>query len=293
MDSWQDLFKIVNDIWKFKIVTLPEGEVTTGSIVISLLIFIAGLLISRMFSRRVSKLIDKHFDIEKSVVFILETLSFYVLLVISLFFALRFAHIPLTIFTVIGGAVAIGVGFGSQNLVNNFLSGLIMMFEQPVKVGDFVEVDNTYGEVEEIGFRSTNIRTVGNHHIIVPNSSFLEKNVLNWTRKDNQIVIKITVGVAYGSDTEKVKEGLIEAVKAHPRVLQGKEIMVYFEEFADNSLNFEVVFWSRVYKLKDQKKISSDIRFSIDKIFREKGIVIAFPQRDLHVDFTSPLRIEK
>ena len=196
---------------------------------------------------------------------------------------MKMANIPLTVFTVIGGALAIGFGFGSQNVVNNFISGVILMVERPVKVGDFVDVDGVFGSVDEIGMRSTRIKTFGNKHMIVPNSYFLEKNVLNWTLTDHFVRLPLRVGIAYGSDTEKAKELLLHAAQACKKVLNHKEQKVYFMDFADNSLNFELLVWIHLKDVMDRVEIESELRFKIDHLFREAGIVIAFPQRDVHL----------
>lgn len=185
-----------------------------------------------------------------------------------------------------------GIGFGSQNLVNNFLSGLILMFEQPIKVGDFIEVEGLFGEVEKIGARSTRIRAYGNKHIIVPNSSFLEKNVLNWTLADRFARLQVNVGVAYGSPVEKVRELLEKAAREEPKVISSKEPLVLFADFGDNALQFQLLFWIRLDDLNDRRVIESNVRFHIERIFREEGITIAFPQRDVHLDTTRPLQVE-
>ena len=163
------------------------------------------------------------------------------------------------------------------------------MMERPVKIGDLIEVDNNYGVIEEIGSRCTRIRTGANIHILVPNSSFLEKNIINWTLADQNIRTKITVGVAYGSDTRKVKKLMLRAAGEHGKVLKDPEPYVLFSDFGDNALTFEIYFWISLQRLMDRRVIESDLRFIIDEIFREAGIVIAFPQRDIHLDITKPL----
>lgn len=284
----------LKDVWNFEILKLSEGSVTVSSLVIGLGVLALGLIVAKAISRKGTKAIDRRFQLDKSSSYLIERVFFYVLALFTLLFAMKFAHIPLTIFTVLGGAAAIGVGFGSQNLVNNFLSGLILMIERPIKVGDFIEVDGLFGEVQEIGMRSTSIIIFGNRHIVVPNSSFLEKNVLNWTRKDKLISTSITVGVNYGSDTELVKKLLVQAVESIDEVLKGpdREPEAFFIEFGDNSLNFQIYFWLMLESLVVRRRTESKIRFEIDRLFRENNVVIAFPQRDVHLYSSKPIDVK-
>lgn len=284
----------LKEIWNFKILTLSEGVVTLGSIVIGLMALLFGVLLSKILSSKAAGALDRQFNLEKSSRYLIETLVFYLLSIFALIFALKFAHIPLTVFTVIGGAVAIGVGFGSQNLVNNFLSGIILMIERPIKVGDFVELDSVYGEVEEIGMRSTGIITYGNKHMVVPNSSFLEKNVINWTRKNKLIRIFIKLGVVYGTDTDRVEELMTEAVLSEQSVLKTPQHKpeVFFTNFGDDALEFQIDFWITLKDLNDRRRVESRIRFKINKLFNEHGLVIAFPQRDVHLFSERPIKVE-
>lgn len=284
----------MNEIWNFRILELSEGSVTLGSIIIGLGVLILGIFLSRILSRKISIALDYRFNLEKNSRYILETLFFYLLAIFSVFFSMKFANIPLTAFTVLGGALAIGLGFGSQNLVNNFLSGIILMIERPIKVGDFVEVEGAFGEVEAIGMRSTGIITYGNKNMVVPNSTFLQNNVINWTRTNKLIRIFIKVGVVYGSDTDKVSELLVSAVKSDPQVLKTPkhEPEVYFTNFGDNSLDFQVDFWIKLTELNDRRQVESRIRFEIDRKFREHKLIIAFPQRDVHLYAENPIKVE-
>jgi small-conductance mechanosensitive channel len=206
-------------------------------------------------------------------------------------FALRIVNIPLGAFAFLGGALAIGVGFGAQNIINNFISGFILMTERPIGIGDLVEVDGVLGRVEAIGGRSTRVRTGENIHILVPNSSFLEKNIINWTLSDARIRSKVTVGVVYGSPVREVERLLLQAARESPRVLADREPFVLFREFGDNALIFEVYFWIQVRAVIERRRIESDIRFRIDELFRQAGVVIAFPQRDVHLDAGGPIPV--
>ena len=288
--------KGLTGIWDFKIATIDNSAITTGTILIGLLFLVIGLILAKFLSRRIVKKMAEKAHIEKSIQFTIERLSFYVMLIVFSLFAMRLANLPITIFTLLGGALAIGIGFGSQNIVSNFISGLILMFERPIKVGDFVEIDSLFGEVVDIGMRSTHIHTFGNKRYIVPNSSFLEKNVVNWTHQTSKFVrMNVKVGLAYGSPVERARELLIKAACDLDTVLSdgaGRIPEVYFMDFGDNSLLFELNYWIKLQNLGDFKTIQSDLRFSINKYLAEEGIVIAFPQRDVHLYPQGVLSVE-
>jgi small-conductance mechanosensitive channel len=200
--------------------------------------------------------------------------------------------VPLTAFTVLGGAVALGVGFGSQNIINNFISGLILLAERPVKVGDLIQLGDLFGNIEHIGARSTRVRTGSNLEIIVPNSTFLQNNVINFTLSSDKVRTLVEVGVVYGSPTVTVTQLLRRAVVETGRVSKDPPPIILFTGFGDNSLNFEVHFWIRMRTVMDRLQVESAVRYRVDQLFREEGIVIAFPQRDVHLDTASPLQIQ-
>jgi small-conductance mechanosensitive channel len=205
--------------------------------------------------------------------------------------ALRAVHFPLTAFTFLGGALAIGIGFGSQNVMNNFISGLILMLERPVRAQDVVEVDGSHGVIQKIGPRSTQIRATDGRHIVVPNSFFLESNVVNWTLSDELIRTKVSVGVSYGSPTRLVQQLIEEVIKQEPLALSTPAPKVIFDAFGDNSLNFDVYFWVEARSPMSVASVQSKVRFRIDDVFREHHLVIAFPQRDVHLDASAPIEV--
>jgi small-conductance mechanosensitive channel len=221
-----------------------------------------------------------------------EKLIHYFLLLIIILFAMRIVNIPLTVFAYLGGAVAIGVGFGAQKLLNNFISGFILMAEQPVKVGDLVQINDQLGWIENIGVRATMVRTFSNIHILVPNSYFLENNIINWTHNDNIVRCEIRIGVAYGAPTDKVRDLLVLAAGDHGLVHAKPAPFVWLSDFGDNALSFDLLFWVTITSNVGRQQIESDVRFHIDRVFREAGIVIAFPQRDIHLDTSRPLQFE-
>ena len=206
----------------------------------------------------------------------------YVFLLLGLLVILQTAGIDLTALHVLAGAVGIGVGFGLQNVVSNFISGLIIMFERPIKIGDRIVVDNVEGDVVEIGARSTKVLTNDNIMIIVPNSKFITENVVNWMYNDASVRFRIPVGVAYGTDVRKVEKILLEVAKAEPDVLDDPPPAVRFLGFGDSALNLELRAWST--KAVNRKgRLISALNFAIYDKFREHGVEIPFPQRDLHI----------
>jgi len=203
---------------------------------------------------------------------------------VLLFMILDFLSVPLGAFAFISGAVAIGFGFGAQNIINNFISGWILMWERPIKIGDFLELGDVRGSVESINTRSTRIRRVDGVHLLVPNSYLLENTVTNWTLVDETVRTTVSVGVAYGSDVNLVTKLLNKAADDHPNVLKEPARRVFFADFGDNALAFDLNVWTLAHAESSLRSLRSDLRYSIDRLFADNGVVIAFPQRDIHLD---------
>jgi len=295
MENFVDYLSILDwlrDVWSFQITSVDGYPITVGKIVKGLTLMVMGYFLCRSISREIEKKLLTRLDIDSSLRHTLRTMIFYFLLVVLTLFILRLLNIPVTVFTVIGGALAIGVGLGSQNIVNNFISGLVMMIERPVKIGDIVELDGITGRVEYIGPRSSRIKTMSNTHMVVPNSTFLEKNVLNWTLSDDIVRLNVSVGVAYGTDTKVVEEALMEVVKDVEKILKFPEPSVLFKDFADSSLNFDTNFWVKMYDPLQRFKIESEVRHKINALFIDKRITIAFPQRDIHLFSEKPIPVQ-
>ncbi|MDR4505111.1 MAG: mechanosensitive ion channel [Candidatus Scalindua sp.] len=215
----------------------------------------------------------------------------YSIIGIAAIIGLNVAGIPLQSLTIFAGAFGIGVGFGMQNIINNLVSGIIILFERPIKIGDVINIQGDIGgTVENISIRSTTIKTFDRTTAVVPNSKFLEGSVINWVHGGDMLLrAKIIVGVAYGSNTELVHECLLKVSHSHPDVEKDPEPVVRFAEFGDSSLNFQLYVWAHISK---RWMVISDLHFAIDKIFRENGIEIAFPQRDLHIRSAIPMKTE-
>lgn len=287
MSPWEAFL----EVWHYELTNVDGQPLTLHKIVVAIVVIVFGVYFSKYATRSIGRRLLPRLGVGRGTEAVLETVTLYLLIAFVIVFALSLANVPIAMFAVLGGALAIGVGFGSQNVVNNFISGIIIMLEQPIKPGDVVEVEGTFGRVESIGLRSTLIRTPNNTHIVVPNSAFLEKNVLNWTLSDETIRTAVTVGIAYGSPTREAQRLIHEAVKDQEKVLKTPEPVVLFTGFGDNALEFEVVFWLKLQEIIDRRVVESEVRYRIDELFREAGIVIAFPQRDLHIDNDRPLEI--
>ena len=284
--------RVAGDVWAFEITRSEDRSVTVGMVVIAVLSFAVGLVVARLLTHRVGLRALLRAGVDEGAAHAYLSLAYYGLALIAFFTALRLVNIPLTAFAVAGGALAIGVGFGSQNIVNNFISGLILLAERPIKRGDLIELEQIFGNVERIGLRSTRVRTGDNIHVIVPNSNFLETRVINWTHNGPQVRLQVNVGVAYGSPTREVERRILQALEEHERVLDTPAPVVLFTDFGDNALQFRALFWVRVRNMMDRMKVESELRYRIDDLFREAGVVIAFPQRDVHLDVEAPLPVQ-
>ncbi len=291
-DRAEMLSRRLEGVWQTEITSLEDRPITVGKVVTALVLLIVGLLLARFVSALFGRIARRRTTLQEGAIAAFQALGYYALALLFVLLALRSASIPLTAFTILGGAFAIGVGFGSQTLIANFISGLILLVERPIKVGDLIDLEGTLGRVESIGLRSTRVRTFDNIHIIVPNSSFLEQNVVNWNLSDDIVRAQVNVGVAYGSPTRRVEELLLQAAREHPRTLDQPPATVLFMDFGDNALHFRVYAWLRVRDVIDRRLIESDLRHRIDELFRQSGVVIAFPQRDVHLDVTRPLQVE-
>ena len=212
------------------------------------------------------------------------TITGYIMFLLALLAGMSAAGFDFGNIAIIAGALSVGIGFGLQNIVNNFVSGLILLFERPVRKGDWIVVNGTEGVVKDIQIRSTRIETFDRADVIVPNSELISNQVTNWVLSSSSGRAIVPVGVAYGTDTEKVRDVLLKVAEENDDVAKTNylpEPRVLFREFGDSSLNFEL----RVFLLNVDSRLSviSDLNFAIDKAFREAGIEIPFPQRDLHV----------
>jgi potassium-dependent mechanosensitive channel len=219
--------------------------------------------------------------LQRGVPYAISKVSYYVLLTLVLFAALIEAGVDLSKFTVITGALGVGLGFGLQNVVSNFVSGLILLFERPIRVGDTVDVNGLVGTVKRIGARSSTVQTYQGSEVIVPNSNLISNQVINWTLSTPWRRVEVPVGVAYGTNPEQIIALLVEVAGSNPGVMRDPKPSAFFVGFGDSALNFELRFWAA--RQESWFQLKSDVTTSVAKALQEAGIEIPFPQRDLHV----------
>ena len=278
-------------LWDTVLFTAPGGQVITiGQLALVFALLFFGYLGSRFIGYLLGKRLANT-KIRPDLVYVFKRIVFFTIFIVVILTALGLLGIPLTTFHFATGALAIGVGFGAQNIINNFISGWILMTERPIRIGDFIEIDDWQGVVETIGNRSTRIRRSDGVHLLVPNSALLERTVVNWTLLDLEIRTTVRVGVAYGSPVRLVADLILQAVKSEEQIKKEPAPIVVFEDFGDNALIFDAYFWCDVSGEKALREIRSAIRFRVSQLFDENGIVIAFPQRDVHLDASKPLEI--
>lgn len=260
---------------------IGETPVTIGGIGIGICIFLGSLVVSFIFQRIVANQLRKQAKLNDSSVYALNRIVHYSVVVFGVVLAAQCVGLNFGTLAVAFGFLGVGIGFGLQNITSNFISGLILLFERPIGVGDLIKHGDSIAEVISINMRATIIRTFDNVTIVVPNSKFIENDVLNWSIDDPRVRIHCPVGVAYGSDTAKVKQVLLDVAARHGEVLESPVPEVRFLEFGDSSLNFDLLVWTA--SPQNQKVLRSDLNFMIDQAFRENHIRIPFPQRDIHV----------
>lgn len=291
--TFSDLIGVFDAFWSAELFRSGDSPVKVSQIVIALIIAVIGVLISRALAGFIRKRIESNSRVNAQTAAVVQKLIFYLATIVVVLVALPIAGIPITIFTVLGGALAIGVGFGAQNLFNNLISGFIILMERPIRINDIVEVESHRGKVVQIGNRSTRIRRFDGIDVLVPNSYFLENAVINWTLSDSHVRGEVMVGAAYGSPTKQVHDLMLEAAKQVEGVMHTpRKPEVIFEEFADNTLNFRIYFWTAVQRPLDLARIQSEVRYRIDDLFAQHNITIAFPQRDVHLDSLSPVQVK-
>ncbi|MEM9921717.1 MAG: mechanosensitive ion channel domain-containing protein, partial [Bacteroidota bacterium] len=252
-----------------------------SSIVYGILIFILAQLIVWVLVNLVLFNYYKRRDIDAGSRFAISQLLKYIIYVVAAFMILESFGIRMTV--IWGGAAAllVGVGLGLQQTFNDLLSGILLLFERTVEVGDMVQMDGLIGTVRKIGLRTSLVETNDNVAVIVPNSQLVTDKVINWSHADDKVRFRVDIGVAYGSDTALVKKLLVIAAKENPYVMDKPRPTVRFVGFGDSSLDFQLLFWSRNFLVIED--IKSDLRFAIDKAFRENNVEIPFPQRDVWI----------
>lgn len=283
----------LSDIWTitYNLLTgINVGGVTISfaDILEAILVFIATLFIFRLIKRLLSDTVLPQTRLDAGVQYSIATVFGYVGIITAVLLAATTLGVEFQSLLIIAGALSVGIGFGLQNIANNFISGLILLFERPIKVGDLIEIGDTLGHITHINVRRTEVETFQRAEVMIPNSELVATSVINWTHSDRKARIEINVGVAYGSNTELVRETLLAAAKNVEKIVTWPSPDVLFLDFGDSSLNFQLrCFTSDV---STRITTSSSLRFEIDRLFREAGIEIPFPQRVIHMvsDENSP-----
>ncbi|MCH8170523.1 MAG: mechanosensitive ion channel family protein [Bacteroidetes bacterium] len=282
MKELSTIFNAIKDFLNIHIVTIGGNHLTLWTIIYFLfLAFILLYFTKKLKNWIVHKLLKKS-KIDIGVRLAVGTIIRYLILTLGFIIVIQTVGIDLSTLTILFGALGVGIGFGLQNITNNFVSGIIILFERPIKVGDRIELEDIEGDVIKISLRSTTIVTNDNISVIVPNSKFISSTIINWSHNDRNVRFNIPVGVSYGSDPEKVKSLLLEVAEGENTVLKNPLPDVIFNEFADSSLNFSLRVWTQKH-ITTPQVLKSKLYFQIFKIFKENGIEIPFPQRDVHL----------
>lgn len=298
----------IKDIWSFEVMSFEDKvatedgrthtykiPVTLGLLLRALLFFLIGYRIASHIAKRIQRTLVRRNRLGEAQA---RTLRNWAMIVVGCFLAigtLAFLHIPLTVFAFFGGALAIGLGFGTQTLIKNFVSGIILLTERKVRVGDTVDVEGVVGVITEINTRSSVVRSPGDIETMIPNSVFLDNRVTNWTLTHAKIRRNLRVGVAYGTPPQAVMEILLECAGRHGLVCKTPAPFAVFEEFGDNAIIFQLYFWLELVGTTTTTTImivTSDLRLMIEKRFAESAIAVPFPQRDMRLSSTSPIQVQ-
>ncbi len=291
--TFQKIISLINH----PLFTVGNRTITPLNFAIMIFILILGWYIGKYYKKFIYQL-RKKYNLSHSTATLLGNMGYYTILIFSFLISLKSVGLDLSSLTIIAGALSVGIGFGLQNIVSNLVSGIILMFENSIKVGDYIQIDeNTRGEVVDISMRSTVIRTNDNIDLIIPNQTFIQNNVINWTLNDDIVRFRVPFGVEYGSKIEEVERVVLEAlktsnvpyVKKHPRFDVTPRVV--FIEMGDSSLNFELFVWVRGEYARRPRRTKSEFLKLIYNALNRAKIGIPFPQQDLHIKDSVPFEI--
>jgi small-conductance mechanosensitive channel len=285
--SLAEIFTLVDHILRFKLFEINKTPITPFSLLVFCLFLAAFAVFSRVLQRLFAAQVFPRMGVDPGTQYTLNRIVHYAIMIIGSLVAFQFVGIDLTGLAVIFGFLSVGIGFGLQNITSNFVAGLILLFERPIKVGDRITVGDKEGDVVEINIRSTTIRTLNNIAVIVPNSEFVSATVVNWSYGDQKVRLEIDVGVSYGADLQTVLQSLREVADEHSEVLKDPAPEVLHMGFGDSAWNMRLRVW--IAEPHRHPQIRSEINCAIVEKFRRNGVEIPFPQRDLHL--RSPLPI--
>ncbi len=276
---WDNIVERIG--WAFSGIQIGGRSFSPADVLIGIAVFVVLIMVIRFLQRFIDQRVLRQTRMDVGVRNAINTGIGYAGFVLAALIGIDTAGIDLSGLAIIAGALSVGIGFGMQSIVNNFVSGLILLVERPIKVGDWIVVGQDQGTVKRISVRSTEILTFSNASVIIPNSELIAGRVTNWMYKDTSGRVELKIGVAYGSDTDLVRRVLLDCARGHPGIKPWPQPYVVFMDFGDSALLFELRFFIR--DMNNYLAISSDMRFEIDAAFREAGITIPFPQRDVHV----------
>jgi small-conductance mechanosensitive channel len=281
-ELFRDYLEPVRDVLNYTIFTLGEARITPLSIIYLLVLLTLLFVLSNKLRNFLVERLLGHTKLDLGARQAIGTITRYFILFIGFLIILQTVGINLTTLNVLAGAVGIGVGFGLQNIASNFISGLIILFERPVQVGDRIEIENVNGKVISIGARSTIVRTNDNITIIVPNSKFISENVVNWSFEGKKVRFRVPIGVAYNADINLAKRLLLKVAEENGDVLKEPKPSVRLIRFGESSIDLELWVWSKE-KLQRKAAFTSDLNFAIWEKFNANNVEIPFPQTDLHI----------
>jgi small-conductance mechanosensitive channel len=269
------------DLAALPIFDITENQITLGALYVAIVVFYTFLLVAWASEGLLNRFILPRFETDIGLSNTILTLSRYVVLSIGLLATLGTLGLDLSTLAIIGAGLSVGIGFGMQDLVGNFISGILLLFEQSIRPGDIVEVEGKMGVVERMRIRSTTVRTFDNIELIVPNQKLLTSTVTTYTRSSRRIRFQILVGASYNDDPQVVREALQTAINRHGLILKDPAPLIFFAGYGESSLNFEILAW--VDDIANRGNVRSDLHFMIWREFQKRGIEMPFPQRDLHL----------
>lgn len=285
------LIEYINRVFQYQLFQINQTWITPSSLILFTLMILIFYVLSRFLQKIVIKNVLSRFQLDTGTKYNLLRVSHYLIMIVGIMVAFQFVGIDLTGLAFIFGLLSVGVGFGLQNVTSNFVSGLILLFERPIKIGDRVTVGEIEGDITAINMRSTTIRSLNNITIIVPNSEFVSSQVINWSHGDPKIRLDVEVGVSYNSDLDMVIRSLEEVAQESPHVLKDPKPEVIFSNFGDSAWNMQLRIWlEHPY---EYYRIRSKINCAIVQKFRDNGVEIPFPQRDLHIRSSTQIPLEK
>lgn len=282
MNTVERIFEWIFTVWNAELLKLGDTSFTVKA----LFFLIISLFLLTYLSAKLKKLlvhkVFPHYNLDVGVSLSIATIIRYIIVILGIFIIFQTSGIDLSALALLFGALGVGIGFGLQGITNNFISGVIILFERPIKVGDRVEVDDIVGRVEVISGRATTILTNDNIGVIVPNSDFINQRVINWSLNDRNVRFNFPVGVSYKEDPAVIRKLLLEVAHENPGVLKHPKPDVLFNQYGDSSLDFILRVWTNQYSDTPQI-LKSQLYYSIFEKFKEHGIEIPYPQRDLHL----------